>query len=132
MFFKPVLLAVAFTPEVGLPADAHDIYSHLVVSSGQSCCVDHDCRPAPYRVSAARVEMFAYGRWISVPADKIQYHALPGDTGESGGGHWCGLAYQQRNGRVVHVTQCAVLPPTMAASERLPVVPGDGGVPPFP
>jgi hypothetical protein len=111
------ILLIASEPKT----EAHDIYSNLTDSKGRQCCDDRDCRPAPYRFTTAGVEMFAYQRWIVVPADRIQYRTLPGDDGDTEGGHWCGLAYQQRNGRVVHVTQCAILPPKAAALLRLPV-----------
>jgi len=95
------------------PIQAHDIYSHLVDDRGASCCDATDCQPAPYRLRATGVEMFVFGQWVAVPADKILYRALLGDAGETGGGHWCGFAYRFRP---EYVTRCAVLPPQSAAA----------------
>ncbi len=69
---------------------AHDIYSHLTDERGASCCDDRDCRPALYRLTARGVQMYVDHEWINVPKERIQYRALPGDTGETYGGHWCG------------------------------------------
>ena len=81
-----VLLFVGSEP----PTEAHDIYSPLKDRGGKNCCDDGDCRPAPYRVTPTGVQMFVEGEWIGVPNAAIQYRALPGDTGETDGGHWCG------------------------------------------
>jgi hypothetical protein len=35
--------------------------------------------------------MLVDGKWMAVPAETIFYRALPGDTGETAGGHWCGV-----------------------------------------
>jgi hypothetical protein len=43
------------------PSGAHDIYSHLTDTVGVSCCNEHDCRPAPCRVSPAGVQMYVDG-----------------------------------------------------------------------
>ena len=94
--------------------NAHDIYTGLKNSSGRSCCADHDCRPAHYRLTPAGVQMLISGQWIAVPNDTIQYRALDGDTGETGGGHWCGLP-----GGHVTVTYCAILPPSSAYSTQV-------------
>src|SRR5215212_3824043 len=106
----PVLGLLTLAPA---PIPAHDIYSELRDAYGLSCCDSTDCRPARYRLRGTDVEMFVYGQWIAVPADKIQYRALPGDTGETGGGHWCGT-YDHFTG-IVHRTRCAVLPPQSTA-----------------
>ena len=49
-----------------------------------------DCAPAPFRVTPIGLQMLVHGRWIAVPSNKIQYRLLAGDTGDTGGGHWCG------------------------------------------
>jgi hypothetical protein len=59
-------------------ADAHDIYTDLIARDGGSCCNGKDCHPAPYRMTAAGVEMLVDGRWVLVPEDVIQYRTLPG------------------------------------------------------
>jgi hypothetical protein len=110
MPLKLALLAGLLSIELELPSDAHDIYSHLSDSKGVSCCNEYDRRPAPYRVTPTGVQMFVYGDWIDVPDDKIQYRALPNDTGETAGGHWCGRPRDWQSPRVV-LTYCAVLPP---------------------
>jgi len=46
--------------------NAHDIYTGLKNSSGRSCCADHDCRPAHYRLTPAGVQMLISGQWIVV------------------------------------------------------------------
>jgi hypothetical protein len=58
--------------------------------------------------------MLIGGQWIVVPNDTIQYRALDGDTGETAGGHWCGLS-----GGHVTVTYCAILPPSSAYSTQV-------------
>jgi hypothetical protein len=73
---------VSFEP----PTEAHDIYSPLKDRWGNSCCNDQDCRPVPYRVTPAGVQMLVNGDWIAVPDHTIQYRALPGYTGETAGG----------------------------------------------
>ena len=104
---------LSFGIAVNWPATikAHDIYTLLKDSSGRSCCSDHDCRPAHYRLSPAGVHMLVGGEWIVVPNAVVQYRSLEGDTGETAGGHWCGLS-----GGFVTVTYCAILPPSSASS----------------
>ena len=96
------------------PSTAHDIYSHLADSEGASCCNQTDCAPAPFRVTPIGLQMLVHGRWIAVPSNKIQYRLLAGDTGDTGGGHWCGidsgLGLQPEP-----VTRCAIVPPNSAA-----------------
>lgn len=104
---------------VGLvsPAEAHDIYSHLRDAKGVSCCNEHDCRPARWRVTPTGVQMFIYDEWYDVPDDKIQYRALPGDTGESAGGYWCGRPRDWQSPRKL-LTYCAILPPQATTLAR--------------
>jgi hypothetical protein len=106
-----VLLFVGFEPTT----EAHDIYSPLRDRAGRNCCDDGDCRPAPYRVRPTGVQMFVEGKWIWVPDHTIQYRALPGDTGETDGGHWCGFIRDGYGDRVEYSTLCAVLPPNPTA-----------------
>jgi hypothetical protein len=80
-------VAVVLAASLSLPIQAHDIYSHLKDKLGTSCCDNRDCQLAPYRFGATGLQMFVDKRWIAVPSDKIQYVAVPGDTGETGGGH---------------------------------------------
>ena len=83
-------LVSAVLISVPLPTPANDIYSHLRDERGASCCDDQDCRPAFYRLTTRGVQMYVDQQWIDVPEERIQYRALPGDRGETGGGHWCG------------------------------------------
>jgi hypothetical protein len=106
-------------------AQAHDIYLDVMDASGQSCCDNRHCRPAPYRVTSSGVRMFVQGQWLNVPDDKIQYRAILNDTGETAGGHWCG-SWQQGPNYIFHATRCAILPPNSASASdilqpRLPV-----------
>ena len=102
-----------------LPSEAHDIYSHLTDPAGASCCSEHDCRPVPYRVTKTGVQMCLDGDWDHVPDGTIQYRALPGDTGETRGGYWCGPAIYEYGGRAVrHVTHCAILPPNFTSASE--------------
>ena len=104
-------------------AEAHDIYSELMGRLGESCCNETDCRPANYRVTAAGVEMLLDDEWVRVPNEVIQYRTLHGDTGETRGGHWCGvtnfLGYdlQPDHPAVLHssrfYTRCVILPPEL-------------------
>ena len=97
------------------PTDAHDIYSHLKDRWGNSCCDNEDCRPVPYRVTPAGVQMFVDGDWIAVPDYTIQYRALPDDTGETAGGHWCGTIRTKHSDGLEYTTHCAILPPNPVA-----------------
>lgn len=96
------------------PARAHDIYPHLTDRSGRPCCNGGDCRPAMYRKVSSGVEMLVAGQWVWVPEARIQYRHLDGDTGETGGAHWCGEAYDGG-----HITYCAFLPPSLSSAAQL-------------
>jgi hypothetical protein len=97
---------------------AHDIYSHLKDKGGAPCCNEKDCRPAPFKVIARGVQMLVAGKWINIPADMLQYRSLAGDTGVSGGGHWCGSTDWGYDGvgfpDLYGVTRCAILPPNFS------------------
>jgi hypothetical protein len=97
---------------VTAPAHCHDIYASVTNRSGFNCCNGQDCRPAPYRATASGVEMLIDGRWLPMNDNDIQYRAIPGDTGETNGGHWCGRYIELAGG---FVTYCAFLPPHSAA-----------------
>jgi hypothetical protein len=112
---KPFLLAIILLVGFAPPAKPHDIYSGLKDTWGNSCCNNKDCRPAPFRVTPSGVQMFIDGAWIDVPNYTIEYRTLAGDSGETGGGHWCGRVYQKVDNSLFHVTQCAVLPLSAAA-----------------
>jgi hypothetical protein len=100
----------------------HDIYSELMGRAGESCCNETDCRPANYRVTAVGVEMLLDDEWVRVPNEVIQYRTLHGDTGETGGGHWCGTTYQSFEklhpdypplSQSYFYTRCVILPPEL-------------------
>jgi hypothetical protein len=118
MHSKPALLSAVLVIGPPLPLQAHDLYSHLTDERGASCCDDRDCRPALYRFTASGLQMFVDRRWIDVPNERVQYRILPGDKGETGGGHWCGAAYEPNFSNIedLYVTKCAVLPPQSAAA----------------
>jgi hypothetical protein len=122
MSSRTALVAVVLVASLPLPIQAHDIYSHLRDEVGASCCDDQDCRPALYRVSASGVQMLVDQRWIDVPDERIQYRALLGDTGETGGGHWCGSTYKPDFGtpNTLDMTKRAVLPPQSASVQDEP------------
>ena len=105
------LVSLAITASWPAPIEAHDIYTTLTDRAGESCCHERDCRPAPYRRTAAGVEMLVGEEWIVVPDETIQYRTLEGDTGETAGGHWCGSTRLR-----TIMTFCAVLPPSSASS----------------
>jgi hypothetical protein len=113
------ILLIVFEP----PAEAHDIYSQLKDRWGNSCCDEKDCRPAHYRVTPAGVQMLVDGGWIAVPDDTIQYRALLGDTGETAGGHWCGVIRSGHGDRVIYSTHCVILPPNPTAIGEDPIRP---------
>ena len=110
-------------------AEGHDIYSGLKDHRGDaSCCDERDCRPAHYRITPAGVEMLLDDEWVRVPDSVVQYRRLDGDTGETGGGHWCGVTNWKQQDQVrafeypphphhpgLHLsrflTRCAILPP---------------------
>jgi hypothetical protein len=108
-----ITVAVVLAASLPLPIQAHDIYSHLKDKSGTSWCDDRDCQLAPYRFIATGLQTFVDKRWIEVPSDKIQYVAVPGDTG---GQHWCGSAYEPSLGPL-YITCCAILPPQSASAQ---------------
>jgi hypothetical protein len=116
MIISMFILAAAY-------AEGHDIYSGLMDNKGESsCCNETDCHPAHYRFTSAGVEMLLYDEWVRVPNHVIQYRSLDGDTGETRGGHWCGVSNWQGfesppnpNHPGLHlsrfITRCAILPP---------------------
>jgi len=122
MSSRTALVAVVLAASVPPPIHAHDLYSHLSDEVGASCCDNRDWCPALYRVSASGVQMLVDQRWIDVPDERIQYRALLGDTGETGGGHWCGSTYKPDFGNptTVYLTKCAVLPPRSASAQDRP------------
>jgi hypothetical protein len=66
-------------------------------------------------MTAHGVQMLIAERWIDIPDDTIQYRALPGDTGRTFGGHWCGSELLDLNASsTVYITRCAILPPQTA------------------
>jgi hypothetical protein len=119
MLFRTALTSAVLIISVPLPTSAHDIYSHLRDERGESCCDDQDCRPALYRLTARGVQMYVDQQWINVPNERIQYRALPGDGGETGGGHWCGSGNEPdlSNPEGLYVTKCAILPPQAASAD---------------
>jgi hypothetical protein len=86
-------------------AEGHEIYSGLTSHLGASCCGETDCHPAHYQITSVGVEMLLDGEWVRVPDSVIQYRSLEGDTGETRGGHWCGVKER------FFSTRCAILPP---------------------
>ena len=104
-------------------AEGHDIYSGLKDHLGESsCCDETDCRPVHYRITSAGVEMLLDDEWVRVPNKVIQYRVLDGDTGETRGGHWCGVTNWNQQEFPSHpnhpplhqsrfYTRCAILPP---------------------
>jgi hypothetical protein len=132
MALRLLLSSIVVAVALGHPTEAHDIYSHLTDSWGNSCCDEKDCRPARYRVTPTGVWMLVDGEWVEAPGYTIQYRALSGDSGETNGGHWCGRSYQRVDNSVFHVTQCAILPPGAASLLKLRlglVGTGDGNAP---
>ena len=118
MSSRTAFVAAVLIANLPLPIQAHDIYSPLRDRWGRSCCDDGDCQPAQYRQAEGGVKMLVDGRWIDVPDHAIQYRALPGDTGETGGGHWCGFADKPSETDLdfVYTTRCAILPPQSASA----------------
>jgi hypothetical protein len=109
------LLGAIWSP----PVHAHDIYSNLRDRHGKSCCNEHDCRPAHFRVAPEGVFMLVEGSWLRVPNEVILYRHLMGDRGETRGGHWCGVIDRSQDGPGYsgippRVTHCAVVPPGFA------------------
>jgi hypothetical protein len=132
MSLKLELLAAICLISFEPPTEAHDIYSPLKDRWGNSCCDEKDCRPVPYRVTPTGVQMFVDGEWIAVPDYAIQYRALPGDTGETAGGHWCGFIRDGYGDRVEYSTLCAVLPPNPTAIVGPPFALREGHLRPVP
>ena len=132
MSLKLELLAAICLISFEPPTEAHDIYSPLKDRWGNSCCNDQDCRPVPYRVTPAGVQMLVHGNWIAVPDHAIQYRALPGDTGETAGGHWCGEIRLLQDETVRYSTHCAILPPNGAAILGPPFALREGRIQPVP
>jgi hypothetical protein len=95
--------------------EAHDIYTGLYSKYGTACCDHSDCRPARYRETSQGVQMLVEHEWITVPPDAVQYRLLTGDSGESGGGHWCGHRVNEPL-ETGYFTFCAILPPRLGAA----------------
>ena len=91
-----------------------DLLFHDIGKS--SGLVSPDGRPrhlhGHYRITHGAVQMLVDGEWFSVPEETIQYRALEGDTGETRGGHWCGLMV------FGNLTHCAILPPSFGTKAR--------------
>jgi hypothetical protein len=102
-----IVTALALWP---YPIHAHDIYTDLVDANGYSCCNGIDCHPVSYRRTTRGVQMLVDNHWIDIPETTIQYRALLGDDGETGGGHWCG----EHADFDWYYTRCAILPPNSA------------------
>lgn len=66
-------------------------------------------------MTPAGVQMLVEGEWIAAPDYMIQYRALPGDTGETDGGHWCGRTQNGQGDKLDYATLCAILPPNPTA-----------------
>ena len=107
------VVALVASPTLG---NAHDIYTNLRKSNGQSCCDGSDCVPAIYRNDRFGVEMFVQQRWIVVPQSAIEYRSLDGDTGETYGGHWCGTHAPYEDALFTH---CAILPHSIPIRQSL-------------
>lgn len=112
MALKSGCLLLVFSMSAA-PVDAHDIYMHLKTPLGFHCCTGQDCRPAHYRSGGDGIEMLVDNRWLPVAGYDVMYRSLPGDTGETFGGHWCGRNIPIEGG---YITYCAVLPPNSAAA----------------
>ena len=69
-----------------------------------------------YRIVESGIRMHVYGLWVDVPEDKVQFRALPGDTGETAGGHWCGSGHHPGYGPEYYITHCAILPPNSVST----------------
>ena len=119
MLSKRALWVPLFVSLWSAPLVAHDIYSHLLDENGFSCCSEKDRMPAKFWVTSHGVRMLVRGRWIAVPSSKIQYRILPEDTGETGGGHWCGWSFGVLSDPLGENdptdTRCAILPPRFGA-----------------
>jgi hypothetical protein len=115
MALRCVLLLLIFLTNSPARTLAHDIYTGLHSKYGTACCDHSDCRPARHRETSEGVQMLVDHEWISVPPDAIQYRLLLGDSGESGGGHWCGHRVNEPS-ETGYFTFCAILPPRLATS----------------
>jgi hypothetical protein len=113
MALRCALVCLIFLTNSPAATQAHDIYTGLYTKYGTACCDRTDCRPARYRVAATEVLMLIGQNWLSVPPDAIQYRLLEGDSGETGGGHWCGYWVNEPT-ETGYVTLCAILPPSLA------------------
>ena len=111
---EPASLALLIILNWSTATHAHDIYTGLTSVEGKPCCDISDCRPAQFRITAANVQMSVDQIWVAIPAQRIQYLAIAGDNGETGGGHWCGWV-DPTEGLYTH---CAILPPLSAANTR--------------
>lgn len=100
---------------------AHEIYADLKSKNGTPCCSRAHCRPAHFMNTPQGVKMFVEGAWLLVADELVQHRALAGDTGETRGGHWCGLSDWSNDGPghtpyPLRVTYCAILPPGPAVA----------------
>jgi hypothetical protein len=72
--------------------------------------------------------MLVNGTWITVPDHTVQYRALPGDTGEQVGGHWCGDTRFMAGSGWDNPTFCTILPPNTAAVAEPSVTHHEGDI----
>ena len=119
MFLKARVISIALVAMLPTVTHAHDIYTNLTNRSGWSCCGGSDCRPARFRIgSLGAVEMLIDQQWLEIPSESIEYRSLDGDTGETNGGHWCGLEIADPHIGMLY-TACAFLPPNLSALQSI-------------
>ncbi|QCI66971.1 hypothetical protein [Phreatobacter stygius] len=108
-YVPPLVLALGLLAMSAGPLPAHDIYTHLKNKAGRSCCDGTDCRPVRYRQTPSGVHMLIEGVWVRIPDSQVEQRTIEGDTGETGGGHWCGRRLLGENR---FMTYCAFVPPS--------------------
>jgi hypothetical protein len=114
------LICASLVASCTTPVGAHDIYTHVTNKWGISCCDGTDCRAVRYRVRTGGVQMLIDDEWFYIPEDLIEYRTLDGDTGETGGGHWCGRHSHGESWTYIK-TYCAFLPPRVTSAGPIPV-----------
>lgn len=90
-----IIVVAALWP---LQAEAHDIYIGIHGKNGQLCCGGSDCAATIYREHGGNFEFLTRedvgSVWVVIPADRITFLPIPGDSDEDGAPDRAHLCYR--------------------------------------
>lgn len=79
-------------------AHAHDIYSGIHGRGGQLCCGGDDCAATVWREKGGDFEFLTREKtWVAIPAERITFLPIPGDSDEDADPHRGHLCYRAAN-----------------------------------